>query len=236
MMISSFRERLEHTYTLGDRVLTPSQELRIRPLMGEISKHAIKFKDFITLTYPYKNVSWKNTVKDISRVKFILKKFAKDPNLKAWFFIEKHLEGKHEGGYHIHLLIEDLFKVYDQSFQINSHERTTCPSRVMRSVLYSTSIEMLTMDRSVHMSFKQRLIRNALVKHCRFLADNEYSCVIQEEDDVRSRVSYCTKQFWNHGLEPSDIVDFTNSDIDSHIVNSWNKNDYFPINNSVKPY
>lgn len=210
---SSFRERLENTFTISQRPLLPSQELRIKPLMSEISKHGIEFTDFVTLTYPYKNVSWKNTVRDIGRVKFILKRFAKNPNLKAWFFLEKHVEGKHQGGYHIHLLVEDLFK------------RTTCPSRLMRSVMDRTSIEMLTMGRTVHMSFKQRLIRNALVKHCRFLADNDYSCVIKHEEDVRSRLSYCTKQFYRYGLEPSDVVDFKNSDIDPNINNQWVKND-----------
>ena len=87
---SSFRERLENTFTISQRPLLPSQELRIRPLMSEISKHGIEFTDFVTLTYPYKNVSWKNTVRDIGRVKFILKRFAKNPDLKAWFFLEKH--------------------------------------------------------------------------------------------------------------------------------------------------
>ena len=62
------------------------------------------------------------------------------------------------------------------------------------------------------------------MKYNNVLADNDYSCVIKRENDVRSRVSYCTKQFYDYGLEPYDVVDFKNSDIDPNIVKEWVKN------------
>ena len=86
---------------------------------------------------------------------------------------------------------------------------------------------MLSCSGSKVINFKPRLLRNTIVEHNSSLADNEYSCVIQPEDDVRSRLSYCTKQFWTKGMEPSDVIDFRNSNVDPSIIDSWSKIDYF---------
>ena len=214
---SSFRERLENTFDISQRPLLPSQEKRIEPLMKELSKKNINITHFITLTYPYRNVSWKSTVKDNKRTNRILRKFAKY-YLRVLWFTERH----ESGGFHRHGLIEDPFKVYDAIGTLNTREDL---SRVARTVLDRTALEMLSCNGSKDMNFKTRLLRNAIVEHNQVLADNEYSCVIQREDDVRSRLSYCTKQFWNKGMEPSDILDFNNSNVNPDIIESWRKHD-----------
>ena len=214
---SSFRERLENTFDISQRPLLPSQEQRIEPLMKELSKKNINITHFITLTYPYRNVSWKSTVKDNQRTNRILRKFAKY-YLRVLWFTERH----ESGGFHRHGLIEDPFKVYDAIGTLNTREDL---SRVARTVFDRTALEMLSCNGSKDMNFKTRLLRNAIVEHNQVLADNEYSCVIQREDDVRSRLSYCTKQFWNKGMEPSDILDFNNSNVNPDIIESWRKHD-----------
>ena len=210
---SSFRERLENTFDISQRPLLPSQEKRIEPLMEELSKKNINITHFITLTYPYRNVSWKGTVKDNKRINRILRKFAKY-HLRVIWFIERH----DNGGFHRHGLIEDPFKVYDAIGTLNTKEDL---SRVARTVFDRTALEMLSCSGSKVINFKTRLLRNTIVEHNSSLADNEYSCVIQPEDDVRSRLSYCTKQFWTKGMEPSDVIDFSNSNVDPEIIKSW---------------
>jgi hypothetical protein len=185
--------------------------------MKELSKKNINITHFITLTYPYRNVSWKSTVKDNQRTNRILRKFAKY-YLRVLWFTERH----ESGGFHRHGLIEDPFKVYDAIGTLNTREDL---SRVARTVFDRTALEMLSCNGSKDMNFKTRLLRNAIVEHNQVLADNEYSCVIQREDDVRSRLSYCTKQFWNKGMEPSDILDFNNSNVNPDIIESWRKHD-----------
>ena len=86
---------------------------------------------------------------------------------------------------------------------------------------------MISCSCSKVINFKTRLLSNAIVENNSSLADNEVSCVIKREDDVRSRVSYCTKQFWTKGMEPSDVIDFKNSNVDPSIIDSWSKIDYF---------
>ena len=210
---SSFRERLENTFDITQRPLLPSQEKRIEPLMKELSKKNINITHFITLTYPYRNISWKSTVKDNKRINRILRKFAKY-HLRVIWFIERH----DNGGFHRHGLIEDPFKVYDAIGTLNTKEDL---SRVARTVFDRTALEMLSCSGSKVINFKTRLLRNAIVEHNSSLADNEYSCVIKPEDDVRSRLSYCTKQFWTKGMEPSDVIDFNNSNVDPDIIKSW---------------
>jgi hypothetical protein len=112
--------------------------------------------------------------------------------------------------------------VYDAIGTLNTREDL---SRVARTVFDRTALEMLSCSGSKVINFKTRLLRNAIVEHNQVLADNEYSCVIQREDDVRSRLSYCTKQFWNKGMEPSDILDFNNSNVNPDIIKSWVKHD-----------
>ena len=216
---SSFRERLENTFDITQRPLLPSQEKRIEPLMKELSKKNINITHFITLTYPYRNVSWKSTVKDNQRTNRILRKFAKY-YLRVLWFTERH----ESGGFHRHGLIEDPFKVYDAIGTLNCREDL---SRVARSVFDKTSLEMMSSNGSGVINFRERLLRNAIVQHNQMLADNEASCHIQKEDDVRSRVSYLTKQFWKKGMEPQDVVDFSNSDIDARISKSWNRGDFW---------
>ena len=213
------RESLEKTFAITSRTLTPTQELRIQPLISEISRNKIKITHFITLTYPFKNLSWKNTVKDNKRVSRILRKFSKYYPRLIWF-IEKH----DNGGYHRHLLCEDPFKVYDAIGTLNCREDL---SRVARSVFDKTSLEMMSSNGSGVINFRERLLRNAIVQHNKMVADNEASCHIQKEEDVRSRVSYLTKQFWKKGMEPQDVVDFSNSDIDARISKSWNRGDFW---------
>ena len=218
-MVTSFRERLENTFDISQRPLLPSQEKRVEPIMRELSKEQIKLTHFITLTYPYKNISWKNTVKDNERTNRILRKFAKY-YLRVLWFTERH----DSGGFHRHGLIEDPFKVYDAIGTLNSREDL---SRVARTVFDKTSLEMLSWNGSEKVTFQERLLRNALIEHNSSLADNDYSCVIKRESDIRSRVSYCTKQFWTKGMEPSDVIDFKNSNVDPSIIDSWSKIDYF---------
>ena len=217
--MDSFRQRLENTFSISERPLLPSQELRVRPLMGELSKQGIEIGYFITLTYPFRNVSWKNTVRDSVRTWRILRKFAKY-RVRGLSFIERHIQGKHRGGYHRHLLCEDPFKQYESIGTSISRQDL---SRVANSVFDKTSLEIFN-DAPRKYNFKERLLRNALVKYNNVLADNDYSCVIKRENDVRSRVSYCTKQFYDYGLEPYDVVDFKNSDVDPNIVKEWVKN------------
>ena len=218
-MVTSFRERLENTFDISKRPLLPSQERRVEPIMRELSKQQIKLTHFITLTYPYKNLSWKSTVKDNERTNRILRKFAKY-HLRVLWFTERH----DSGGFHRQGLIEDPFKVYDAIGTLNSREDL---SRVARTVFDKTSLEMLSWNGSKEVTFQERLLRNALIEHNSSLADNEVSCVIKREDDVRSRVSYCTKQFWTKGMEPSDVIDFRNSNLDPSIIDSWSNIDYF---------
>ena len=114
--------------------------------------------------------------------------------------------------------------MYDAIGTLNSREDL---SRVARTVFDKTSLEMLSWNGSEKVTFQERLLRNALIEHNSRLADNDYSCVIQRESDIRSRVSYCTKQFWTKGMEPSDVIDFRNSNVDPSIIDSWSKIDYF---------
>ena len=139
-MVTTFRERLENTFDISQRPLLPSQEKRVEPIMRELSKEKIKLTHFITLTYPYKNISWKNTVKDNERTNRILRKFAKY-YLRVLWFTERH----DSGGFHRHGLIEDPFKVYDAIGTLNSREDL---SRVARTVFDKTSLEMLSWNGS----------------------------------------------------------------------------------------
>ena len=215
----SFRDRLEKTFETTSRFLTPAQELRIQPLLSEISKQRLSLEYFITLTYPFKNVSWKNTVKDTTRTNRIIRKFAKYHPRCIWF-IEKH----ENGGYHRHGLIEDPFKVYNAIGTLNCREDL---SRVARSVLDRTSLEMMSSNGSGVDNFRERLLRNSIIEHNQMVADNDNSCVIKREDDVRGRLSYLTKQFWKNSMDPQDVIDFKNSNLDPRIIHSWSRYDFF---------
>ena len=227
MVTSSIQELFKRCYeveTLSDSLssfkpLRPYQLLRIQPLLDQIHSQGMDLKYFLTHTYPYENKYWKKTVSNNSRIKEILRKFAKY-DLKVLFFIEKHKEGKRRGCYHVHALMEDPYKYASMK-----------PSRIVRSVLNQTYLEFVSKD----CDFKDRLIRNALVKHVQAVADYEDSIRILPIQELDQRDSYCTKQFWTGGMEPSDVVDFKNSDIDPKIIRSWNKNEYFHINNKVIP-
>ena len=220
--IKDFFQRCYEVETLSDSLssfkpLRPYQLLRIQPLLDQIHSQGMDFKYFLTHAYPYKNVYWKKTVSNNSRIKQILRKFAKY-DLKCLFFIEKHKEGQRRGGYHVHVLLEDPYKYASMK-----------PSRIVRSVLNQTYSDVASNN---NYDFKDRLIRNALVKHVQSVADYEDSIRILPIGELDQRVSYCTKQFWTNSMEPSDVVDFKISNIDANIIRrSWNKNEYFRINN-----
>ncbi len=45
--------------------------------------------------------------------------------------------------------------------------------------------------------------------------------------DTTSTQINVTFPYWKKGMEPQDVVDFSNSDIDARISKSWNRGDFW---------
>lgn len=90
--------------------MTRKKEVQ-RILLNHIQKNGIEFKYLLTCNYFYKQRDYNKVLLDNRHFRRTIRKFYKD-DINMLFIIEKHTdpESNHLGGYHRHILIEDVSK------------------------------------------------------------------------------------------------------------------------------
>tara|TARA_B100000287_G_scaffold424300_1_gene468729 strand:+ start:418 stop:1107 length:690 start_codon:yes stop_codon:yes gene_type:complete len=188
-------------YTLNN-----NDKNRITGLLDLIKKYDINFKYFITIS-PYNYVP--NTQKGRDYItaenKFLrktIRKFYKS-NIRMWFFTESYSNvGKHSGGLHRHILIEDA-----------PEERWKHPTNDMQNFLLKYLPEgwfNLRSSDDLNNLHKVELLKR-VCRLCRQTPNGKQGLDIRRIDDLEKLTAYCTKQI--KSVEKSfDVIDAENSD------------------------
>ena len=173
---------------------------------------SVEFKYFATIPYRYKQTDLRRVHRDNKGLRRTIRDFYQYP-IRTWFFTEMHTDpdSKHFGGFHRHLLVEDL-----------PPERWKTPSKRMERFLSEHDAEALFTALSGGIptdTQKVALLKRVLRLHPS-VPNGTLGVVVKPITELNGVLGYCLKQA-GRDLSIADVIDLTASDMDL-TTGDWN--------------